>query len=183
MMRFRNPFTLVELLCVIVVIMLLAGISIKVSQIVFQRMEESKAQTALEIIRAANEQYKAKYGYYLPTSSSDCASAEASFFKIKFYSENGGKIEPTEFGKLLGDSFDFFYAMPCEDSGNKYYLRDPWGKEIRYLYPGFYNKGGYDLYSKGRDTASGVNGGSTQGIPGVGDDIANFKNPKNEKVH
>lgn len=188
MKRFKHPFTLVELLCVIVVVMMLSAISIKVSQIVFRRSEDSKTQTAMEIIRAANEQYRAKKGYYLPTGSNpDCpAVPDTGFYKIKFCTERkvGDKIErePTEFGELLGDAFDFFVAMPCEDDNNKEYLRDSWGKEIRYRYPGFYNTTSYDLYSKGRDKTSGEDESSTQGFAGLGDDIANFKNLKPAKA-
>ncbi len=179
MKRFKHPFTLVELLCVIIVLMMLAAISIRISQIIFRRSEDSKTQTALEIIRAANEQYKIKKGYYLPNSV--CTTAANGFYKIRFYTEKNGIKTPTEFGELLGDSFDFFVNMPCEDDSNKEYLRDSWGVEIRYLCPGFYNTGTYDLYSKGRDKTSGDGEGDTHGIPGLGDDIANFKNPNRLK--
>ena len=175
MKRFKNPFTLVELLCVIIVILLLAAISIRVSQIVYPRAEETRTESAIEIIRAANEQYKAKYGYYLPNSKC-AASGNENYYKIQFYTEKGGKKEPTEFGALLGDSFEYFLNMPCDDNGNETYLRDAWGKEIRYSCPGVYNTGSFDLYSKGRDLTSGDADKSVH-TPGDGDDIANFKNP------
>ena len=63
--------------------------------------------------------------------------------------------------------------MPCADSGNKDYIRDAWGKELRYCSPGIHNPGTYDLYSKGRDTTSG-DGTKSFHNPGEGDDIANF---------
>ena len=43
MKRFKHPFTLVELLCVIIVIALLAAISIKVTQVAYRRADESTA--------------------------------------------------------------------------------------------------------------------------------------------
>ena len=45
MKRFKHPFTLVELLCVIIVIALLAAISIKVTQIAYRRADETKTKT------------------------------------------------------------------------------------------------------------------------------------------
>ena len=62
MKRFKHPFTLVELLCVIIVIALLAALSVKVTQIAYRRADETKTKTIMEIIRTANEQYKAKNG-------------------------------------------------------------------------------------------------------------------------
>ena len=43
-------------------------------------------------------------------------------------------------------------------------LKDPWGNEYIYEYPGRYNEGGYDLSSPGAD-----------GQPGNDDDITNWK--------
>ena len=185
MKRFKHPFTLIELLCVIIVIALLAAISIKVTQIAYRRADETKTKTAMEIIRTANEQYKAKKGYYLPNTSSDLTSVSAgssgtlpsgtSFYKIKFCNKSKG-YAPTEFGEFLGDSFNVFLEMPCTDEANREYLRDAWGNEFRYSSPGIFNRGTFDLYSKGRDTSSGDAEKSVH-RPGDGDDIANFKNP------
>ena len=53
MKRFKHPFTLVELLCVIIVIALLAAISVKVTQVAYRRADETKTKTIMEIIRTA----------------------------------------------------------------------------------------------------------------------------------
>lgn len=42
-------------------------------------------------------------------------------------------------------------------------LKDPWGRDYLYEYPGQHGKNGYDLYSAGPD-----------GGPGTSDDIANW---------
>ena len=168
MRRFKHPFTLVELLCVIIVLALLAALTIKVTQIAYRRADETKTKTVMEIVRAANEQYKAKKGYYLPNSSSACSVVDVNgvkYYKIKFVD--------SEFTEFLGDAYETLKNMPCADSSNKDYIRDAWGKELRYSSPGVHNTGSYDLYSKGRDTTSG-DGTKSFHNPGEGDDIANF---------
>ena len=162
MKRFKHPFTLVELLCVIIVIALLAAISIKVTQISYRRADETKTKTIMEIIRTANEAYKTKNGYYYP---------------------NGGSTYETDFHDLpldpefLGDAYETCRNLAAE-VGNADKIRDAWGNAIRYRSPGIYNTGSYDVYSIGRDKGVGDNEDATRKSPGLGDDIANFKNPK-----
>ena len=165
MKRFKHPFTLVELLCVIIVIALLAAISVKVTQVAYRRADETKTKTIMEIIRTANEQYKAKNGYYFPNGGST-------------YSEGGGDFHDIALDPdFLGDAYETCRSIAAE-SGNADKIRDAWGNAIRYRNPGIYNTGTYDLYSIGRDKGVGDNEDATRKLPGLGDDIANFKNPK-----
>ena len=162
MKRFKHPFTLVELLCVIIVIALLAAISIKVTQISYRRADETRTKTIMEIIRVANEEYKAKKGYYYP---------------------NGGSTYETDFHDLpldpdfLGEAYETCRNLAGE-VGNADKIRDAGGNAIRYRNPGIYNTSSYDLYSIGRDKGVGDAEDATKKSPGLGDDIANFKNPK-----
>ena len=165
MKRFKRPFTLVELLCVIIVIALLAAISIKATQIAYRRADETKTKTIMEIIRTANEQYKTKYGYYHPNGGGS-------------YNEGGGDFHSIDLDPdFLGEAYETCRAIAAE-SGNADKIRDAWGNAIRYRSPGIYNTGSYDLYSIGRDKSVGDAEDSTKKSPGLGDDIANFKNPK-----
>ena len=161
MKRFKHPFTLVELLCVIIVIALLAAISIKITQIAYRRADETKTKTVMEIIRAANEQYKAKKGYYYPNSGS--AYSEDGFYYIP--------LDPD----FLGDAYETCRNI-AKENGNDDKIRDAWGNAIHYRSPGKYNTGTYDMYSFGRDKSAG-DAEKVKHIPGDGDDIANFKNP------
>ena len=165
MKRFKRPFTLVELLCVIIVLTLLAAISIKVTQLAYRRADETKTKTVMEIIRAANEQYKAKHGYYYPNGGSS-------------YSEGGGDFHSIDLDPdFLGDAYETCRSIAAEN-GNADKIRDAWGNAIRYRNPGIYNTGSYDLYSIGRDKSVGDAEDSAKKYPGLGDDLANFKNPK-----
>ena len=79
MKRFKRPFTLVELLCVVIVIALLAAISIKATQIAYRRADDTKTKTIIELIRNANEQYKVKNGYYYPNGATSYGEGGATF--------------------------------------------------------------------------------------------------------
>lgn len=165
MKRFKHPFTLIEMMCVILVIALLAAISIKVTQIAYRKADETKTKTVLEIIRVANEQYKAKHGYYYPNGGSS-------------YSEGGGDFHSIDLDPdFLGDAYETCRSIAAEN-GNADKIRDAWGNAIRYRNPGIYNTGSYDLYSIGRDKSVGDAEDSAKKYPGLGDDLANFKNPK-----
>ena len=164
MKRFKHPFTLVELLCVIIVIALLAAISIKVTQIAYRRADETKTKSVMEIIRVANEQYKAKNGYYFPNGGSTYSEGGAEFHSIDLNAD------------FLGDAYETCRSI-AEESGNADKIRDAWGNAIRYRNPGIYNTGTYDLYSIGRDKGVGDAEDTTKKKPGFGDDIANFKHP------
>lgn len=166
MKRFRHPFTLVELLCVIIVIALLAAISVKVTQIAYRRADETKTKTVMEIIRAANEQYKAKHGYYFPNGGSS-------------YNEGGGDFHSIDLNAdFLGEAYETCRNIAVETGNGDDKIRDAWGNAIRYRSPGVYNTGSYDLYSIGRDKNVGDAENGAKQSPGLGDDIANFKNPR-----
>ena len=173
MKRFKRPFTLVELLCVIIVLALLAAISIKATQIAYRRADDTKTKTIMEIIRNANEQYKAKYGYYFPNGSSSYNEGGGDFHSIDLNPKS--TTDPAI--EFLGDSYETIVKIASE-SGNADKIRDAWGNAIRYRNPGIYNTGSYDLYSIGRDKNVGDAEEATKKSPGLGDDIANFKNPK-----
>ena len=163
MKRFEHPFTLVELLCVIIVIALLAAISIKVTQIAYRRADETKTKTIMEIIRVSNEQYKAKHGYYYPNGGSTYNEGGVDFYSIELNAE------------FLGEAYETCRAMTTGSDDKK--IRDAWGNAFRYRSPGKYNTTSYDLYSIGRDKSVGDAENSAKKKPGMGDDIVNFKNP------
>ena len=163
MRRFRHPFTLVELLCVVIVIALLAAMSVKVTQIAYLRADNTRTKTLMEIFRNANEQYKLKNGYYLPGTGS---SYEGAFGSVELNAD------------FFGDAYE---TCKTNSSGNKFC--DAWGREFRYRCPGKFNTGSYDLYSIGKDGETLIcDPDNTSNYTklkksGFGDDIANFKDP------
>ena len=163
MRRSRHPFTLVELLCVVIVIALLAAMSVKITQIAYLRADNTRTKTLMEIFRNANEQYKLKNGYYLPTNGS---AYEGVFGSVELNAD------------FFGDAYE---TCAATSSGNKFC--DAWGREFRYRCPGKYNTASYDLYSIGKDGETLIcdpdNSSNFNKLKknGFGDDIANFKDP------
>ena len=64
----HSGFTLVELMAVMVVILMLAGIALRVSNYVQMRVATSATKTQIATIGAALEMYKADWGYYPQTT-------------------------------------------------------------------------------------------------------------------
>lgn len=174
MKRFKRPFTLIELMCVIAVIALLAAISVKVTQVAYRHADETRTKTILEIIKNANENYKARNGYYYPNGGSTYNEGGGDFHSIDLNPSN--KNDPA--AEFLGDAYETCVKAATDSGGKADKIRDAWGNAIRYRSPGIYNTGTYDLYSIGRDKKVGDAEDSSRQSPGLGDDLANFKNPK-----
>lgn len=131
--RARVGFTLIELIVVIVVLGLLAGL---VAPQIFGRVSEAKsvtARTQMELLGAALDGYRLDNGGYPTTSQGLLALVE----------------RPT--------------ASPLPTGWRGPYLRkgvpvDPWGNEYVYASPGQRNPTGFDLGSLGRDGRVGGEG-------------------------
>ncbi len=141
--RSRNrAFTLLEVLMVVVIIGLLAAFVVPNFFGVQRGAEERLAQAAI-----------------------DGSIANA----LKMYRLDMGRYPGEEDGGLLAlveepedeEAADRWNGPYIEDPEK---LRDPWGGEYVYEYPGEYNEDGYDLYSPGPD-----------GEAGTEDDIKNWE--------
>ena len=174
MKRIKKPFTLVELLCVIIVLALLAALSIKITQVAYRRADTTRTNAILEAVRAGNEQYKVKHGYYFPHGGE---ARDGSWYQIPLYSKNtaGDIAQDSGARELLGDAYETCLAAALAEG--KTVLLDAWGTTIRYRSPGIYNTSSFDLYSVGPDKGVGNQSDNNKKKPGLGDDIANFKNP------
>jgi len=65
----KQAFTLIELLAVVVIISILAGITLMTGKYVYQRMNYKKARTDLTNIQHAIEAFYASYGHYPPVQT------------------------------------------------------------------------------------------------------------------
>jgi general secretion pathway protein G len=131
--RRRRGFTLIELIVVIIVLGLLAGL---VAPQIFGRVSEAKgvtAKTQIELLGAALDSYRLDNGGY-PTTEQGLAAL---------------REKPA--------------AGPVPANWRGPYLRkdsplDPWGRPYVYTFPGARNKNGFDLLSLGRDGKPGGDG-------------------------
>ena len=126
----RRGFTLLELVVVIIVLGLLAGI---VAPQIIGRLSDAKSTTAktqIELLSVALDAYRLDNGSY-PTTDQGLAAL---------------RERPTR--------------APVPSNWRGPYLRkdvplDPWGRGYLYRAPGDRNRGGFDLESLGRDGKSG----------------------------
>lgn len=130
-MRKNNGFTLLELLTVIAIIIILAGILIPAIGIVRQKAKAARAQADIESLSVALKMYEADFG----------AFPEA--------------VNPNQFKKDLGEkltvgtaTYGPYMEFKSKDTSG-YTFNDPWGKPYVYTVPGSHNTASFDIYSFG----------------------------------
>lgn len=152
----KHRFSLIELLVVITILMVLAGIGIGVNSLVSRKMRDSACKAMITKMSIALENYRAKTGYYIQ-------QVTASALYIDGYDStpnlnNEIDIPATQIGKKDGATWSRGAWL------------DPWGNEFRYQCPGRKNPMSFDLYSSGVDRIS----TGTDNDPSKADDITNW---------
>lgn len=123
-------FTLLEILVVLAIIGLLAGLAIVQVGGIHSRAEITVARLAVDdSLRTVLNSYKFSTGSYPSTSDGLRALL----------------VQPANNSRWAGPYIDKALA-----------LVDPWGEPYQYEYPGRHNKTGYDLWSKGPDKQAGT---------------------------
>jgi general secretion pathway protein G len=124
-------FTLLEILVVLAIIGLLAGLAItNVDKIFGGAQGSTVALQVRDSMRTPLTSYRIAMGDY--PSTAEGLNALISPPSSKADRWHGPYLEPPK--------------IPL----------DPWGEQLQYAYPGTKNKGGYDLWSKGPDKQSGT---------------------------
>ena len=182
MKKTNKKFTLVELLCAVGLVVILAGIGFSAYSYASHRGKEAATKSLIARIGAGLETLKTKHGSY-PSCSSSYGDIAVR--------ENNGIIDRITFGSTaITDSRQLkdFLAAADGESLKKYvsngYLTDAWGGKIKYRYPGSINTVKFDLVAPGADEGFGT-GAATAPPAGLSDyksgdewacdDIANFK--------
>ena len=166
----RRAFTLIELLTVMAIIGILAGITFGVVKGVQERAAIQQTRTELAVISQALEAYKRLYGDYPQTSSGAANSATATSASatdrpgILFNALMGkrgplGAVETKINGKALIELGKFKTQsvlaadLPDNTAETKpNALLDPWGRRYLFSYKaGTWNNPSFILYSVGPD--------------------------------
>lgn len=128
-----SAFTLLEILVVLAIIGLLAGLAITNSDKIFGQSQEAVARIFVrESLKTSLVRYRIDLGDYPSTAEGLAALMVPPANKAEKW--RGPYIEAT---------------------GNRLPL-DPWSESYQYRFPGVKNKGTYDLFSKGPDKTEGT---------------------------
>ncbi|OGV55701.1 MAG: hypothetical protein A2017_03205 [Lentisphaerae bacterium GWF2_44_16] len=185
----RSFVTLVELLAVMFILSVLLGLSIGVFQYASSKSAESKTRALIKKVEVALENYKSKYGYYIPAiSSGDWTDVNVGRNQIHATSRVCAFYLDYPAFNLMIDGESLKAADTQKDAGapNRSWLVDTFGSPIYYRCPGLFNRTSFDIGSLGSDAKLGdavavsdANFGTAsaaKGSWGKGDDITNFTN-------
>lgn len=179
----KNPFTLIEIMAVIGIIAVLAGLTVGVSSIVMDRAAEAKTKSAIKMLEMAIMKYRDTLGHY-PVKPG------YGMFFARYDKSNPANDDPI--WKFLDEKFKNQNTVEFTGTDGNTYCRfvDGCGNPLVYRSPGYFNKGKFDLGSVGKDKRFGSNESCAeftesaidtnftnyQNNFGKGDDIVNFAN-------
>jgi general secretion pathway protein G len=135
-------FTLIELMVVIAVILILAGLVLSISGYAMDKGKRSRAETEIAAMSAAMESYKADNGIYpytnatntLNTGQYDASSTNYKNASLDLYKAISGDSDANG----IADTKSYFIFKPQmlghvpPTSTNVAYIRDPWGNSYGY---------------------------------------------------
>lgn len=178
----QHSFTMIELITVVAIIAVLAGIAVGVTNLVLNKSAEAKTEATIKALEIALNMYKDKFGHY-PAISITPNALSIEDFTI---------LEPSRSAEFEVSLWKFLDQKLINSAtvanGNTRYFKDGWDRPLLYRSPGHYNKTTFDLGSVGPDGRIG-DGGTPISTPaditssintdynanfGKGDDIVNF---------
>ena len=158
-----------ELLVVIIIIGILAGITFTGASYVFTVQEEKKARGEIEALQMALEQFKNEFGRYPETAHADEYDRSSLLFRSLsgFADEFGeplkeernrnflpadtfslGELDGSE---VVGYSMESSVLIGDKEFDEEVFIVDPWKVPYQYQYPRADGHNGYLLFSKGPD--------------------------------
>lgn len=146
----RSPFTIIELLAVMVIISILAALILGVSKYATAKGHEAKTRSQLEALADAIEQFKEDRGYYPSTGGLTVTILQ---FGEHFPTTDATPVDSSTVNALKTNNFVNSQTgvpyIPGYKGGT--YL-DAWGRPFLYQCDGNQiNKNSFDLWSAGRD--------------------------------
>ena len=155
----RAGFTLIEMVVVIAMIAILAGLSIGGFRWWSQKSAEDKTDLLFREVGRSLESYYKDYGTYPQSTTANDASTIILYESLFGDADHDGK--PDDGATVYLESLDpdrKGSARMVTEIANKYVLIDGWNNPIYYLSgapAADMNNPDYDLWSKGLDTANG----------------------------
>ena len=190
----KRFFTLIEILVVVAIIGILAGIALGITGYVQNRNREIQTQTTIAMLEMIVNQYKDKYGSFPALNGKPSDSLGTAVFKLPAKPEEGDKLIVlfNDISYNGSDEITGIKGVNIAKVGNDILILDGWGSPIIYVYPGVFKKNGVDFGSPGSDKMLGENASAKfngTALPNLGsrssgayksdfgkaDDITNFK--------
>jgi general secretion pathway protein G len=180
----RHPaaFTLIELMAVITIIVILAGLVIGGMGYVNEKQARNKAQVQIALLSKALEDYKLDMGTYPPTGNSSTANTNTNIlFKALYWD---GASDATGAKKIYLPELDPVNNKQgwTSGTGQTATILDPWGNQYRYRTaanatgapnPDTQNPD-FDLWSAGKDNKTKAGKNDPPNHAENRDDIRNF---------
>jgi type II secretory pathway pseudopilin PulG len=160
-MKKQRQFTLIEILAVITIIMILAGVAIGVTAVTNRKSMESKTKSIMKTLEWALEEHREDYGFY-PRSGDPAVDNDANEFDLddQWYNiSNWTWYDKGESQKIItGSSLEGYSETFQRPNGGTPYLDeelydglkviDAYGNAFQYECPGTHNRESYDLWSE-----------------------------------
>lgn len=161
-MKKKFSFTLVEILTVVAIIGILAGMTLGITSYVGERNREVQTQTTIKMLEMALEQYKTKHGSYPLINGAPNNTITDPYFKLPLSSSNANELSKlfTDISYDSSNNITGIKGLNIIVQGNNVIILDGWGSPIVYVYPGVFNRTKYDLGSAGSDKLLGEDAGS-----------------------
>ena len=137
--REANGFTIIELIVVLGIVLVLAGLILATGSYVYNKGARSRAEVEIAAISAALENYKADNGAYVSAATIDAqkqgdpASYQAS--SLLLYQNLTGDFDnnrSTDSGKTSYLSFKPNQLSPSDQSAKVTFIKDPFGNSYGY---------------------------------------------------
>ncbi len=170
----RQFFTLLEVLSVIGIIAIVAGIVLGGMSYAGRRADQAKTISLMTQLEMALDAFKQDRGYYPPvaTAASVKFLTDGSELKLQLQLPPPGATT-TQYTFVHSSTQRPYLEIGWVTDVAKSY-DDAWGNAFQYCCPGTNNTSSYDLWSLGADGAPGDKKVSGD-VPGNGDDICNWK--------
>lgn len=158
MKKTKKNFTLVELLCAVGLVVILAGIGFSAYSYASYRGKEAATKSLITRLGAGLETLKTKHGFYPANATGN----DYSLIRIEVNSTTGlisgitfDGSNPASASQLTQIQLKDFLSVVDGENLKKYVsngnLTDAWGGNIRYCYPGAVNTVKFDIIAPGAD--------------------------------
>ncbi|MGA2139035.1 MAG: prepilin-type N-terminal cleavage/methylation domain-containing protein [Verrucomicrobiia bacterium] len=155
----RAGFTLIEILVVIVIITILAGIVVRTAKYAITKGQRSRADSEIHMMENALESYKSDNGVYPPSTLQRTTAAVWGVAGIVEINNSGLLYTALAGGPKV---YMTFKPNQLKTAGGITYIVDPFGSAYNYYCPpghvGQINGATFDLWSYGPDNMWGVVG-------------------------